>query len=179
MAVELKIGIEENCDSLFVFDQTGSYDLKCNKTGWGSPNQKVTDATGAVLRIYPPNTEDPIIIDVYPDFPNNSMVGYEILPEDLGMEKFVSGIWRFDYVVTTNAGDLIIACYKQFVEDIKCCLEGKRISVDTSNFESKEVIQSNNMFALFESSKANACEGKIAESEKIMSLLYNKCNCSC
>ena len=179
MAVELKISVQENCDSIYVYDQTGKYDKDCNLTGWGSPNQNISDATTAEIHVYPPGMETPIVLDLYADFPNDQNWGYEILPSDLGMEKFVSGIWRFDYQVRVNGELLFISCHKLLVEDLKCCLEKKRIEINTENFESKEVVEVNSIFALFESAEANACQGKIDESEKIIKTLYNKCNCSC
>jgi len=80
MAVELKIKVEENCDSLYLYDVTGKYDKKCNTTGWGRPNEIISNAESAEFQIYPPNSEAPIILDVYPDFPVDEMVGYEVLP---------------------------------------------------------------------------------------------------
>lgn len=181
MAVELKISVQENCDSIYLFDLTGKYDKDCNPTGWCSPNEEILSANTAEIHVYPPGSNSPIILDVYPDFPNSDNVGYEILPVDLGMENFKSGVWRFDYQVRITDDNVLIftSCHKLLVEDLKCCLEGKRIAVTVDNFESKEVIASNNVFALFESAEANACQGKKDESDKIITTLYNKCNCSC
>jgi hypothetical protein len=184
MAVELNIYVQENCDSLYVFDQTGKYDKKCNKTGWGSPNKyKLLDAISAEIHIYPPGSEEPIVIDVYPDFPVDNNVGYEILPEDLGLEKFKSGIWRFDYQVRVSKNGveelLFTSCSKFLKNDLKCCLDSKKMKVDTSNFDSPEVKKSNDICALFKSAEYNARHGKLDETEKIIEVLYVKCNCPC
>ena len=179
MAVELRISIQENCDSLYVFDETGKYDKTCNPTGWGKIGCNITDATSAELHFYPPGEDSPIIIDVFPNFPTSDGSGYEVLPSDLGLEKFISGVWRFDYHVVKSGETLTSSCQYLLVEDIKCCLETNRVKVNTSNFESKEVIKSNNVFALFESAEINACQGKLKEATKIMNLLYTKCNCGC
>ena len=182
MAVELKISIEENCDSIYVYECTGKYDKKCNDTGWGHPNDwTVLDATSAELHIYPPKSDDPIILDVYPDFPLDDKAGYEILPEDVGMEKFKSGIWRIDYQVVVDNGQMLLftSCTTILKEDLACCLNGKALELTVDNFESKEVVSSNNHLALFESALDNASLGNIKETEKIIDYLYNKCNCSC
>lgn len=182
MAVELKISIEENCDSIYVNDCTGKYDKKCNETGWGHPNNwTLLDVNSAEVHIYPPKSDAPIILDLYPDFPTDEKAGYEILPEDLGMEKFKSGAWRFDYYVRVGNDNilLITSCTDYLVEDIKCCVNGKKLDVTVENFESKEVIDSNNLCLLLDSSICNFEEGNIKEGEKIMDYLYNKCNCSC
>ena len=55
MSVQLKIVVEENKSDLYLFDMTGFYDEKCNKTGWGSPNLKLSSATSAKIHIYPPD----------------------------------------------------------------------------------------------------------------------------
>jgi len=182
MAVELKISVQENCDSIYVFDQTGAYDKKCNKTGWGSPNKyRVSDVVSAHILIYPPGSTEPITVDVYPDFPVENGVGYEILPEDIGLEKFQSGSWRFDYQVRVEGGDVLLytSCTKLFTKDLECCLDSKRIEVNTENFDSPEVKKSNNTSALFDSAVYNACHGKIEEASKIIEVLYVKCNCPC
>ena len=179
MALEIKIKVEENCDSLYIYDYTGSYDKKCNETGWGRPNPVVSDAESAEFHIYPPNNEAPIILDVSHNLPSDSKEGLEILPEDLNMEKFKSGIWRFDYFVRVNGQLYTVSCSKLLIEDLKCCVYGKQVSVTVDNFESKEVEKSNNIIALFKSAVKNAKAGKISEAEKIIKFLYTKCKCSC
>ena len=178
MAVELRISVQENCDSLYVFDETGKYDKTCNKGGWCSPNTNIDDVVSAELHFYLPGTDTPIVLNVFPDLPNFDGSGYEVLPSDLGLDKFISGIWRIDFRVNTT--ELIYtSCHHMFTNDLSCCLEKNRVKPTPDNFDSKEVIKSNSTFALFEAAKENACLGKISETDKIVKSLYNKCNCSC
>lgn len=179
MAVELKISVEENCDSLYLYDRTGKYDKTCNPTGWGRPNDILKDAESAEFHIFLPDAEDPIIIDVFPDFPTENGEGIEILPEEIGSTVFVSGIWRFEYHVRINGKLFTVSFSKLLTKDLECCLNGKEIEIDVDNFESKEVLYSNNLSALFESAVKNSCRGNIKEADKIIKFLYNKCNCSC
>ena len=183
MSVKLKIRVEENSDSIYLFDVTGKYSDKCNKTGWGNPNVLVATATSAELQIYPPKSTAPIIINVMPDFPVDNNIGYELLPVDLGMTKFESGLWRFDYFVRifTSAGEtfLAVSCTKLFTKDIKCCTDKGTMEVTIENFESKEVLKSNGLQSLFTQAVRAACLGKVKEAQKIIDYLYSKCKCNC
>ena len=179
MSVALKISVRENCDSLYLYDRTGKYDPKCNPGGWCAPNEDVSEATAAEWHIYPPGSSDPIIIDCYPSFPNKDNTGLEVLPEDIGAEKFISGMWRFDYHVRINGVLHSVSCQKLLKEDVLCCLRASKIEADTSNFESKEVKESNQHFLLLDSAKANAKFGKTKEAQKIIDFLYLRCKCKC
>ena len=180
MSVELNIYVEENCESLHFFDQTGKYDPKCNPTGWCKPNIDISEAVGAEVRIYSPKTTTAIVLDLYPSFPVKKTTGYEILPEDIGAEKFVSGIWKFEYFVTLKDGTLLTqSCYKLLKNDILCCIEGKTVDADTTNFGSDSVKKSNKMNNLFLSAEKLSCKGDIDKAQEIIDFLYVKCNCKC
>lgn len=183
MSVQLKIVVEENKNDLYFFDMTGSYNEKCNKTGWGSPNWKLTNATSAKVHVYPPKQTIPVIIDLFSDFPNDKNVGYEILPADLSMQKITSGVWRFDYYVTvaTEQGETLLAvsCQKLLTKDVKCCIDKSTLSVNIENYESPEVMKSNSLQLLFQSAEDNACLGNVKEAQKIIDYLYTKCKCGC
>ncbi len=138
MALELKISVEENCDSLYLYDRTGRYDEKCNPTGWGLPNEQLSNATSAEFKVYPPKMDQPIVFNVFPDFPDDRNHGYELLPEDINVEKFESGIWRFDYCVVVSGKLYVVSCQKLLVKDVSCCLGEKKIDIDVDNFESDE-----------------------------------------
>ena len=180
MSVALKISVTENCSSLWLFDRTGKYDPKCNPGGWCPPNQNIEDATRAEFHLYPPKTDQPIILDVYPSFPTMEKEGYEVLPEDIGADKFVSGMWRFDYFVWVN-GEMLqgVSCQKLLVEDIKCCINGKQVDVNTDNFDSKEVKEFNEVYNLFKGAKSASKSGKVSEAQKIIDFLYKRCKCKC
>lgn len=180
MSVELKIYVEENCDSLYLFDQTGKYDSKCNKNGWCGPNIDISEVVAATFEIYLPKTDDSISIDVFPSLPSKSVYGWELLPKDIGEEEFVSGIWRFDYLVTLKDGTILMAsCSKLLKKELLCCMEKKAISADVSNFESDDVMNSIKADNLFLSAEANAKHGNIKEAQEIIDYLHIKCKCKC
>lgn len=183
MSTKLKIRVEENKDSIYLFDMTGKHAKPCNEGGWGNLNQNISLATSAEFQIYPPNVTTPIIINVFPDFPTMDSLGYEVLPADLGMNKLTSGIWRFDFFVRTfsSAGEThySASCQKLFTKDVKCCLDKSAIKATIENFESKEVVKSNNLHGLFVSAEDNACLGLTKEAQKIIDYLYTKCKCNC
>lgn len=183
MSVQPKIRVEENKDSIYLFDVTGKFSEKCNKTGWGSPNSRITSATSAKIHVYAPKQTVPVILDVYPDFPNEDNVGYEILPADIAQTKIVSGIWRFDYFVTVATSDgetfLAASCQMLFTKDVKCCTDKSTIEVNTENYNDPEVLKSNARQLLLKSAADNACLGNRKEAQKIIDHLYTKCKCKC
>lgn len=181
MAVKLKLRVEENCDSLYIFDVTGKYNKKCNTGGWGNPNEKLCNVKSAKIVIYPPKQEAGIEIDVFPYLPNNDECGYEVLPADLGMENFQSGIWRFDFRITYgNDNTLIFSSRTNFLKyNLECCLAKKMVDADLSNYESEEVSKINNLYLLLESAEANHCKGSDIKAQEIIDTLNAKCNCKC
>lgn len=183
MSTKLKIKVEENKDSIYLFDMTGKYNERCNKGGWGNPNQDISLATSAELHVYVPGAAAPVIINVFPDFPDTENRGYEILPVDIGLTKLPSGIWRFDYYVRTfsSTGETLysVSCQRLFTKDVKCCLDKSGIKVSTDNFESKEVQKANTLHNLFLGAEDNACHGHVKEAQKIIDYLYTKCKCNC
>lgn len=183
MSVQLKIRVEENKDSIYLFDMTGKHTEKCNETGWGSPNPRITTATSAKIHVYAPKETVPVILDVYPDFPNEENVGYEILPADIAQTKLMSGIWRFDYFVTiaTPQGETLLSasCQMLFTKDVKCCTDKSTMEVTVDNYNDPEVVKSNSRQLLFQSALDNACLGNTKEAQKIIDHLYVKCKCKC
>lgn len=178
-----KIKVQEKKDLVYFFDMTGSYTEKCNKNGWGYPNQLLKDATSAEIQIYPPKQDTPIVLNIYPDFPNDKNMGYEILPVDLSRTKFESGLWRFDYFIRifNSAGETLIptSCTMLFTKDVKCCIDKSSIEVNVDNYNSKEVAESNAMQAMFTAAVDAACLGKLKEAQKLIDYLYSKCKCNC
>lgn len=181
--VKPKIRIEENKDSIYLFDMTGKFAEKCNKEGWGTPNQLLNTATAAEFQIYPPKATAPIIVNVFPDFPTDLNMGYELVPQDLGRTKFESGLWRFDFFVRifNSLGETLlpVSCTMLFTKDVKCCIDKSSIEVNIDNYESKEVAESNALQHLFSAAVDAACLGKVKEVEKIIDHLYSKCKCNC
>lgn len=180
MSVALQITIEERCNVLWLRDITGKYDPQCNPGGWCMPNEDISQATNSEWHIYPPGSDSPIIINCFPSFPTQNKEALEVLPEDLGMEEFPSGVWRFDYYVWID-GAMIqpVSCQKLLTYSVSCCLSKKKMEVDVDNFESKEVVEYNRLCLLLESAKCNAKLGKTKEAQKIIDFLKKKCKCKC
>ena len=178
--LELKISIEENCDSLYLFECTGKYDRDCNAGGWGGLNGQTRNATSAYYEIYPPGSTTPLVYTLSTDFPSDCKLGYELFPSNLSMEAFASGIWKFEYYVLMNDQTLHKAtCTVFLTKDLECCIGGKQINVDIDNFESREVANASKLFNLFESAKKNACIGNENKVIEIVDYLYAKCRCNC
>lgn len=181
--LELQISIQENCSSLYLFECTGKYDRVLNSCGWGGLNGQTRDAISAYYDIYPPGSADPIRLNLPDDFPSDCKIAYEILPHDLSMEAFVSGLWKFNYFVEMP-GETENVVYTAtettlLTKDLECCIASKQLDLDINNFESNEVVEVNNLFALLESAKENACIGKVSKVEKMINYLYAKCRCNC
>ena len=77
MAEFLKINIDADKCSLYVFETTGKYLASCNKGGWGHPNAKTADVIKAEMHVYLPKSTVPVVINVYPDFPTDEK-GFKI-----------------------------------------------------------------------------------------------------
>jgi len=178
MSVELKISVKENCGALYFFDETCSYS-KCNKTGWGNPNTEIKGAHDAKLFVYPPKTDEPIEVVLSADFPSSTVLGYEILPEDLKLEKIVSGVWRFDYEVRDAASNLLFVTEYEFFDDEVTCCVSKKISglnVCENDSDAKDAIL---YYSRLEAARDAACNGDIKKAQKIISQLQIECNCGC
>lgn len=183
MGLRVKIRVEENSKSVYIFDVTGKHAKPCNETGWGIPNKELKYATSAELHVYVPKSEVPLKFNLYPDFPNSDNVGYEKVPADFGMTKLISGVWRFDLLVRVfdHHGETMChaSCQKLFKKDVACCLSEGAVKANTENFESKEVVKSNNLWNLFRAAEDAASHGRVKEAQKIIDYLYTKCNCHC
>ena len=106
----LEFNVEAGKDFFHVYDRTGSYGKK-NKGGWGSPNDKVSDVKSAKVRIYLPGSDDYIEVDVFPNLPNTDCIGFEIIPNDLNLDAFDPGVYKFEFInelVTLNCQAEII-----------------------------------------------------------------------
>lgn len=179
MSVELKIKVEENCGAIYFFDATCAYS-KCNKTGWGRPNKGIEGAYDAKLFVYPPKTDTPIEIALSADFPSLTVLGYEILPEDLGLEKITSGIWRFDYQIRDCESVLMYTSLSKLLYDeVACCVYKSMSTLEICDFDSEKIKDSNLAYMKLEAAKDAACNGLVKEAQKIIDHLHVKCNCGC
>ncbi len=108
MAVKLKHTICESsdCKSINFRELTGTYDATDNPTGWGVPNELITDALTATLVLKSPNeTSYPAIDLLALGFPKEvPYVATKILAStvDSTLTELSDGFWNVTYTVTTS-----------------------------------------------------------------------------
>lgn len=178
----LKFSVDAGKDFFHLHDQTGGKGKK-NKTGWGSsPNTPLSDVVSAIVKIYPPKSEgEPIaIVDVYPYLPNKECIGYEVIPEDLGLESFDPGIWNFGLEVTLYNGVVLAEdCWIFYWQPLLCCIEKKKMKtslLDASSPKAKKVLE---LEALLEKAKDCSCAGKRDCAQEISDYIWTNCGCCC
>jgi hypothetical protein len=176
---QIKIKVESASNSFKLFDVTGSYS-SLNPNGWGLPNDVIASAQGAVIRVTLPNslTAQPDV-SVFPDLPNVTNVGFEILPADLGLEDFPPGIYKFEYRVRFADKTLSQSAYFFHYEPLECCIskkKGKLSLTDASSDESRNVQE---MEMLLENAIWAACSGDIDSAKEITELIWTRCGCCC
>jgi hypothetical protein len=175
----VKFNVEAGKDFFHVYDNTGSYGKK-NKTGWGSPNDKISDVSGAEVRIYLPGENTYTGVDVFPNLPNTDCVGLEIIPNDIGMGTFPPGVYRFEYVISlTNGLTLAESCYLFFDEPLKCCISKKRMATDLNDASSPEAKNVIELEALLRNAQWCACSGKMDCAQDISDYIWTNCGCCC
>ena len=183
MALQNGLCVESSKDSIFLFDNTGVFDVDNNPEGYGAPNALVTDFDQAVVEITPPDVETPIIIDVFPVLPNINDVGFEVLPVDVGLETIVSGKWLFKYIITDvdTDPDTIVSienCEILF-DEVKCCVRKFAAQLDTDDFKSEATQRALDFELLLENAQWAACCGQLIQAERIVKYLDSQCKCLC
>lgn len=179
MAEQLKIDVKEDGCSLYIFDTTGAYKTPCNKGGWGTPNQKVSDAISASVDVYSPKSTTPLTVDLTGIFPNTKNIGYEFVPEDFGTEKIESGIWKFKYSVVTASGTITGESSVLVSSDLESRIDPFICSLDVSDPESEDSRKSISMLnGILNMKRAYCCE-KYDQAQRIAEFLYNQLNCNC
>jgi len=128
MALDLKVCIKEQTDSIWVQDRTGAYDVTDNPTGWGAPNIVIANVTAATLTLTDPDG-DVYIIDVYPDFPVSDFKYYEITKTALGITSIVSGYWTVKYDITHSTGTETETATCFFTKDVQCCVNKRYLTI--------------------------------------------------
>ena len=179
MAELLQLSVEADKGAIHVFDKTGKYQKKCNEGGWGDPNLRVTDITKAEISVFPPGASEPIsVVDVYPVFPNDSGIGFEILAQDLGLEKIISGIWKFEYRASNDDGvSLAATCYALFDAVVECCIEKRKAGLDPYDASSDANKKTVELETLLDNARWAACEGLLDQAQKIITYIDLQCKC--
>lgn len=185
MGLQLSISAKEEKKSIFLFECTGSYSFD-NKGGYGGLNPKVTDAVEAYVEVQTPSMNDGdelIKINLYPNFPTSTEVGFEILPTQLGMKNEIeSGRYKFKYTVvtqdkngvkTTKTAYFVLFC----MNSVTCCIDKriKEIRAGGSNDpKQKLLIELSN---LLESVKYQIDCGNLGTANEDVDYLKSQCKC--
>jgi len=177
----LQIKVEAGKDFFHFYDVTGQYDKKDNKSGWGSPNDKVSDVVSSSVRIFIPGaTEFSGEVSMTGYLPNPDCVGFELIPADVNLETFPPGVYRFEYIVNLQNGlTLAQSCYVFFWQPLKCCIEKKKMKTDLNDASSdlaKKVIE---LETLLENAKWCACAGRMDCAQEISDYIWTNCGCCC
>lgn len=183
MANEIKIDVSSDCQSAIIYDQSGAFSECCNDTGWGEPNLKITDISESYLLIKGPTMSSAKKIDTTGIFPSDNGLGFEVLAEDLGLQKLESGVYTVELVCLYQPNDPDLSetfqtkCYFLFSECLKCCIENKMAKVDITDVDSKETQMAIKMRDLYINMVWAAKHGKYKDADKIAEYLRNLCDC--
>jgi len=175
----LKFNVEAGKDFFHVYDRTGSYGKK-NKGGWGLPNNKTSDVKSAKVRIYLPGVETFMEVDVFPYLPNTDCIGMEIIPNDLNLDAFDPGVYKFEIVYELHNGlTLCETCYIFFWQPLACCIEKKKMQTDLNDASSPKALKVLELEALLKNAKACACGGRMECAQDISDYIWTNCGCCC
>lgn len=178
----LKFNVEAGKDFFHVYDNTGSYGKK-NKTGWGVPNDKISEVTAAKVRIYLPKNKDTDTyseVDVFPYIPNTDCVGFEIIPADIDLTEYPPGVYKFELIISLYNGlTLAQSCYIFFDQPLKCCIEKKKGATSLTDASSDESIKVLELEALLANANWCACSGNMDCAQNISDYIWTNCGCCC
>lgn len=181
MAVVIKPNAEADKSFIYFYDETGKYNSKCNKGGYGSPNIEVSDIDEATVEIFPPEATESegILIDVYSSLPNDAKIGFEISADYLGLQEIKSGVWKFVYrlVSTSQSFDEQVTLYKYFDEVIACCVDNMAVNVCGDDFTSEQNKRRIEMVMLLDSARWAACKGDLKSAQIIANHISLQCKC--
>jgi hypothetical protein len=140
MAVVLGINVVVSNDrkSLEFYETTGPYSAT-NTTGWGAPNEAISDATEAELTVETPaensyTFDSTSVTPLYSDWPTtDDDTSYDIPNSDIGYgvsENLPDGVYRFNYIVTTGTTTYEQTIEKLFWHNAKCCVFNMFADID-------------------------------------------------
>ena len=175
----LKLKVEAGKDFFHVYDITGKYGKK-NKGGWGSPNDKVSDVKTAKVNVYLPGESTYTEVSVTPYLPNNECIGIEIIPNDLSLDEFPPGIYRFDFIVDLYNGLTFSSnCYIFFWQPLDCCVSKKRNELSIDDVTSDKAKKVFELEQLLENVRWAACAGNLDGVKEISDYIWTNCGCCC
>jgi len=175
----LKLNVEAGKDFFHVYDRTGKYGKK-NKCGWGSPNKELSEVKEAKVKVYLPGADTSIDVDVYPYLPNDKCVGYEILPQDLGLDIFDPGVYKFELELLLHNGlTMCDTCYTFFYQPLECCISKKKMGTDLNDASSDKALKVLELETLLNNARWCACAGKMDCAQDISDYIWTNCGCCC
>jgi hypothetical protein len=189
MALELRIDIQANKDSITFFEQTCKYNNPDNLTGWGVPNPIIADALSATLNITQPNSDSVTdVIDLSLYYPSQDGLGYKIFQtslDDLGGNGVIQdGVWTFNYVVVINLGEGNTETYEttcRFLLDAnsQCCISERVTRLNVKSCDNAYDDQTFYMIMIYEAAKAAMCSGEYDRAQDLMDEVNRLCDCCC
>jgi hypothetical protein len=178
--VNLKVKVEAGKNFFHFYDKTGSYDKNKNPNGWNGPNNQISSVSNAVVRVYLPKQDNYTEVVVFPNLPRTDCVGMEIIPEDISLDSFPPGVYRFEYVITFQNGyEIAESKYLFHIEPLCCCVEKRRAKTDLKNPSSDLTKKYMEMAMLLDNVQYAACAGRMDEAQEICDSLWTKCGCCC
>ena len=182
----LSISVTEEKNSIIFYDCTGSYKYD-NTNGYGIPNFKIEDAVEAYLEIKNPTWkegQEPIKIDLFPNFPSIDKYGFELLPSKLGgtNNEVESGQYKFKYVVVMQDKLGIKHTFSAYVtlfciNSVTCCIDKRMKEVRSGGANDPKQQLIIELSTLLESTNYQVeCENYETANEMVE---YLKANCKC
>lgn len=133
LQIKFDLCVINNCTQLRFSENTGFYNIS-NKTGWGTPNQQLTDTISATLVITNP-TGASYTIDLFATtlFPTDTYgLYYDIPLSSIGSPTTITdGKWKFVYtVIDSKANTATTTIYKYFYCNSACCVTEMLANID-------------------------------------------------
>lgn len=175
----IKINIEATKVGFTFCDNTGKFS-NSNPTGWKPGDWSINNVSSAQIKITNPDGTSATLIVT--DMPSHNCVCRELLPNDFGLEEFVSGKYKIDYTIsfsTSPIGATVImtTTYMYHLGKVKCCIDNKINSICDYDSETTKKVYFMNL--LLESASLAVCKGDETKANNILDYLNNKCNCKC
>lgn len=137
MALDLKIGILNNKDSIIITEDTGNYNAVTNVGGWGAPNPAYTNppVTAITLNIFYPGSATPNITAL--NLLSTSF--FTTVDRAYNLTSGVTvqdGVWRYVVTYTISSVAYTVTKYALRDNDLKCQIGTLALGdMDTNNFE--------------------------------------------
>lgn len=182
----LSISVTEEKKSIVFYDCTGSYRYD-NLNGYGTPNFKVENAVEAYLEIKNPTWkegQEPIKIDLFPDFPTVDKFGFELTPSKLGgtNNEVESGQYKIKYVVVmedSKGSRFTFTAYVTLfcIKSVTCCIDKRVKEIRANGFNDPKQQLIIELSTLLESVNYQVeCENYETANEMVE---YLKTHCKC